>query len=81
MEIRRKVLTSSTTVKQIISNRRKDESGCKMYKNENTRAKRAKLLFFVVNVQVLVRVNVVLAQASKRPCPRHACVLNVTRVE
>ena len=37
-----------TTVKQVISRRGKSENVCEMYKNENTRAKRAELLFFIV---------------------------------
>ena len=37
-----------TTAKQVICRLRMDENGYEMYRKENSRAKRAKLLFFIV---------------------------------
>lgn len=76
MEIGGKVLTAFTTVKQITQAAGRTTAVAKCTKMKNTGAKHAKLLFFVVKCTRSCR-----HQAPKRPCPRHTCVQNVTRVE
>ena len=44
-----------TTTKQITSRRGKNENVCEMFKNESARAKRAKVLFSLSNMQICCR--------------------------
>ena len=49
------MLTLSTTAKEVISRRRKNENVCEMSKDEICSAKRAKILFFIVKYANLYR--------------------------